>query len=176
MKKQKKKKDTPPPSGVWTLGVFEPAIKVNPLEGEFVLFVLLENGLAIGAMPVRIDTDDINIKEVFEELCKKPMVGKPRRPQSLILDNRIKGLFINLTPLGLPVEVARTKEVDEFIQGMEEYESTKKNEGFDYEEYPEPLMQRFFTLTAQWIKLALWKKYSSDELIQISSKKYNLDG
>ncbi len=161
----------------WVLGIVEMPVMINPLQGEFVLLIVLEGEMIVGAMPIPAKAGG-GLRNSFEEICRRPAFGAPRRPSSLLIDIRLPNFIIPMEMLGIPSQPGTSHELTAFVKGFAEQAKQEEiDDGdFDYEEYPEPDMRRFFTNAADWADLALWEDFSNHEVMKIHSKYHRLSG
>ena len=158
----------------WVIGISEMPAMINPLEGEFALMFVMEDDLLVGAVPLRIDGKS-PLNGAFDQICARPAVGVPRRPKSLLVDNRVPGLLLDAESLGLPLAYGKSPEFEEALSlFIEHQQASDRDDTFDYEEYPPADTKRFFTLTAAWVKLAPWEYLSDVDVLLINSKQLKL--
>ncbi len=174
MGKSNRRKKTPQVNAHWIVGLTDIKIPTNPLEGKIYLCSVMEGEFLVGSVVVKESGLDSLSQEV-ESICNKPQFGAPRRPKTILFDNRTKHKKVRILLEQIEVTTGNSPELDEVIDTFWEFmQRMKKGDEWDYDEHPADLMEMFFSITNRWVEVAPWVGIFDYELLEISSKKYKL--
>jgi len=174
MRKKSSRKITPLVNSHWIVGLLEPPIPINPLEGRFFMCMVLENELVIGTTFIEEKSLD-NFTDEIKTICKKPGFGAPRCPKTILFDNRTEYSNVNILLNQTEITPGKAPELDELVEDFFEHlQREMAGDTWDYKEYPSEIMEQYFIATSQWVKLAPWRYIYDTDLFEINSKKHNL--
>ncbi|GEM_PF-3473505 len=174
VRKSNRGKKPPQVNAHWIVGLSEIKIPTNPLEGKIYLCSVLEGEFLVGSVAVK-ETDLDSLSQEVESICKKPQLGAPRRPKTILFDNRTKHKKVKIILEQIEVTTGNAPELDEVIDTFVEFmQRMKKEDKWDYDEYPADLMEMFFRITKKWVEVAPWVGIYDYELFEISSEKLKM--
>ena len=167
----------------WIGGLLSPPFFITdreePYRAEFVVWMEQPEGLIVGQEAIASEESHGALGRVLLAAMDRPLVGSPRLPARIRVADAVLAAEVRAAVgEAIPVDVAPTPELDEFLQAM--LESMPR--GDEEESYleggriPPAAVGQFFTHAQLLYQLAPWKVASDDQVLRMDIPELGVEG
>lgn len=166
--------DLPQSDQQWWVGVFQPPMwivdRATPYRAYLQLVLDASSGCVVGSDSTAELPSPEQQWQVLVDTMADPMVGQPRRPESIVLDPRMSAEPLTRYSGSLNVFTGDQLVADSFnelITGLLLNSGQGETPLAETEGVTEKLMERFYDAATRFYKAAPWKMVGGDNLIRL---------
>ncbi|GAA5508013.1 hypothetical protein [Novipirellula caenicola] len=166
--------DLPQSDQQWWVGVFQPPMwildRATPYRAYMQLVLDASSGCIVGTEGTADMPSPEQQWQVLVETMAEPMVGQPRRPESIVLDPRMSAEPLTRYSGSFNVFTGDQQVADSFdklIAGLLLNSGQGETPLAETEGVTEKLMERYYDAAARFYKAAPWKMVGGDNLIRL---------